>query len=314
MSEKVTLPNDEFLRKEFVETEVFELMEPQLYFLDFLPKVQTDAKSVKYRYEDTSAATDAKKKKPRKQTASAKFAMVSISDLNVGSALLSKEGFEVRIDEDAQQYAEGVDEIDRAFRRVAYYLADAVNTKILSVVTSDVNTTTNHFDPAVKWSDQGSAKPIDDLIGFAQDMRREGYPYRLTDTYVHSNEYWELMRYLTFLDTGMEKQKAVFGIPNISEPVVVIPAVGNVKVHELLSSMETQDILGFDQRFPCGTFYYAKNPKYPMTTENELGFHLHSFEDNNTHDLIYQFWIDFTVAVKEPYAALFNDGSVEKPI
>jgi len=313
MPTKVTLPNEEFLRKEFVEAKVFELLEPQLYFLDFLPKVQADAKAVKYKYESTSAATDTKKKYPRKHTAGAKFAMVSISDLTVGSAILSKEGFEVRIDEDAQQYPEGVDEIDRAFRRVAYYLAESVNSKILAAITSGVNTTTNHFNPSVEWSDP-NAQPINDLIGLAQDMRREGYPYRLTDVYLHTNEYWDLVRYLTFLDVGNDKQKAVFGIPNISESVITVPVLGNVKVHELLSSMETKDILGFDQRFPCGTFYYAKNPKYPMTVENELGFHVHSYEDNETHDLVYQFWIDFAVAVKEPYAAIYNDGSKGKPI
>jgi len=310
---EVVLPNSDFLRKEFVEEKIFKIMNPQLYFIDFFPKIRADAKSIAYKYEDTSAATDPKKKKLRNLTPGAKFAKVTVSDLKRGAAVISREGVEIRIDEDAQQYAEGVDEIDRAYRRAAYYLAESVNTKILDAVIAGVTTTTTNFNPQVEWSDP-SAKPIEDLISLAQDLKREGYPYKMTDVYIHSNEYFDLLKFLTNLDISGEKQRTIFGVPNIQETVINIPVLGNAAVHMLDSSITTQDIIAFDRTFPAGTYYYAINPKYPQTVENDIGFHLNNFDDNETHETVFQFWIDSTIAIKEPYAAIYNDGSSAKPI
>ena len=310
---EVVLPNSDFLRKEFVEEKIFEIMNPQLYFIDFFPKIRADAKSIAYKYEDTSAATDPKKKKLRNLTPGAKFAKVTVSDLKRGAAVISREGVEIRIDEDAQQYAEGIDEIDRAYRRAAYYLAESVNTKILDAVIAGVTTTTTNFNPQVEWSDP-SAKPIEDLISLAQDLKREGYPYKMTDVYIHSNEYFDLLKFLTNLDISGEKQRTIFGVPNIQETVINIPVLGNAAVHMLDSSITTQDIIAFDRTYPAGTYYYAVNPKYPQTVENDIGFHLNNFDDNETHEAVFQFWIDSTIAIKEPYAAIYNDGSSAKPI
>lgn len=309
----VTLPNNDFLQKEFVESTIFEIMTPQLYFLDFLPKIQADAKSVSYKYEDTSASTDTKKRKLRDLTPGAKFAKVTISDLKAGAAIITREGVEIRIDEDAQQYSEGVDEIDRAYRRAAYYLAESVNTKIVNAVIAGVTTSTTHFNPSVEWSDP-SAKPITDMIHLAHDLKREGYPYKATDFYLHSNEYFDLLEFLTNIDVTGEKQRTIFGVPNIQETIINIPVLGNAAIHGLDSSITTQDILVFDRRFPAGTYYYAVNPKYPMEKDNDIGFHVNKFEDNEAHDTVFQLWIDSSIAIKEPYAAIYNDGSSAKPI
>jgi hypothetical protein len=309
----IVLPNADFLRKEFVEEKIFEIMNPQLYFLDFFPQVRVDAKSVSYKHEDTSAATDTKKRKLRDLTPGAKFAKVTISDLKRGAAIISREGVEVRIDEDAQQYPEGIDEIDRAYRRAAYYLAESVNTKIINAVKAGVTTTTTAFDPAVEWSDP-SRLPIADLQHLMRDMKRVGYPYKMTDVYVDSSSYFDLIEYLTNLDISGEKQRTIFGVPNMLETVITIPVLGNAAIHMVDSGMDSQDIIVFDRNFPAGTYYYAVNPKYEQAVENEIGFHLNNFDDNETHETVFQFWIDSTIAIKEPYAAIYNDGSVAKPI
>lgn len=309
----VTLPNVDYLRKDFVEDEVFKIMNPLLEFLDFLPKIKANAKSISYRHEDTSAATDPKKKKLRNLTPGAKFAKVTVSDLKRGAAIISREGVEIRIDEDAQQYAEGVDEIDRAYRRAAYYLAESVNTKIINAITAGVTTTTTKFDPKVEWSDP-SAKPITDLQHVMRDMKRVGYPYKMTDVYIDSSRYFDLMEYLTNLDITGEKQRTVFGVPDMLKTEITIPVLGNAGIHMVDSGMDAQDIIVIDRNFPAGTYYYAVNPKFEQTVENDVGFHMHKFDDNDTHETAFQFWIDSTIAIKEPYAAIYNDGSVAKPI
>jgi hypothetical protein len=308
----IVSPNEEFLEKTFVEDEIFKIMNPQLYFLDFFPKVESDSKAVSYKFEDTSASTDPKKRKLRSLTPGARFAKVSVSDLKVGAAILTEEGVEIRIDSDARRFAEGLDEIDRAYKRAAFYLAETINSKILDAIKAKVTTTTTAFDPPVEWSDP-SAKPIEDLIDIAEDLDQEGYMYELSDVYVHRKEYYDLARHLTFLDVGSEKQREVFGKPNIND-TISIPVLDNALVHKLKSSMETQDILVFDREFPAGTYFYTIDPEYQTDTQNDIGFHVHTFKDENTHETVFHLWVESSIAIKEPKAAIFNDGSSAKPI
>lgn len=308
----IVSPNDEFLEKTFVEKEIFELIEPRLYFLEFFPKVQSDSKAVSYKYEDTSAASDTKRRKPRDLTPGAKYAKVTISNLKVGSAILTDEGAEIRIDSDARRYTEGLDEIDRAYKRAAYYLAHSINAKIFSAIIANVTTSTTVFNPAVEWSDP-AAKPIEDLINIAEDLDQEEYLYELTDVYVHRNEYYDLVRHLTFLDVGSEKQKEIFGKPNIKN-AITIPVLDDAIVHNLKSTITTQDILVFDRNNPAGTYFYSVNPEYQTDETNDIGFHVNKYHDEETHELVFQLWVESSIAVKEPKAAIFNDGSVAKPI
>ena len=308
----VESPNEEFLEKTFVEDKIFELLEPQLYFLDFLPKVQSDSKAVSYKFEDTSAATDTKKRKLRDLTPGAKYARVTISNLKVGSSIITDEGVEIRIDSDARRFTEGLDEIDRAYKRAAYYLAETVNSKIFTAVTANVTTSTTMFDPAVEWSDPAS-KPIEDLIDISEDLDQEGYIYQLTDVYVHKNEYYDLARHLTFLDVGSEKQKEIFGKPSLAN-AISIPVLDNAIVHKLKSSINTQDILVFDRNNPAGTYFYSIDPEYQTEAENDIGFNVNRFYDEETHELVFQLWVESSIAIKEPKAAIFNDGSSAKPI
>lgn len=308
----VVSPNEEYLETTFVEEEILELINPRLYFMGLLPKVQTNSKAVAFKYEGTSAASDPKRKKPRDLTPGAHYAKVTISNLRVGSAVLSDEGVEIRIDSDARRYTEGLDEIDRAYKRAAYYLAHSVNSKIYSAISANVTTSTTMFDPPVEWSDP-SARPLEDLIDISEDLDQEEYLYEMTDIFVHKKEYFDLVRYLTFVDVGSEKQKEIFGKPNVKN-AITIPVLDDAMVHNLKSTMVTQDILVFDRNNPAGTYYYSIDPEYQTENENDLGFNINRFMDEETHELVFQLWIESSVAVKEPNAAIFNDGSVAKPI
>lgn len=308
----VVSPNDEFLEKTFVERTIFELVEHQLPFLDFLPKVQTDSKAVSYKYESTSASTDSKKRKLRDLTPGAKYAKVTITNLSVGSSILTDEGVEIRIDSDARRFTEGLDEINRAYTRASRYLAESINSKIYTAIISNVTTTTTAFDPPVEWSDP-AAKPVEDLINIAEDLDQDDYLYQMTDIYVHKKEFYDLVRYLTFVDVGSEKQKDILGKPS-TKNAITIPVLDNAEVHNLRSCITTQDILIFDRNNPAGTYFYSVDPEYATDTVNDLGFHVNRYHDEETHELVFQLWVESSVAVKEPKGAIFNDGSSAKPI
>ncbi|WP_135612318.1 hypothetical protein [Methanococcoides sp. AM1] len=116
---QVSGQNQKFLRKEFVVGEVFKIMEPLHPFLEMLPKVKADARAVSYKQETVSASSDTKKK-PRTRTPSAAWTYLDITPMEMKSGLLNKKGFAIRIDEDAIDFTDGVDEIRRAYNKVAF--------------------------------------------------------------------------------------------------------------------------------------------------------------------------------------------------
>ena len=313
---QVSLPNEKFLQKEFVVPTVFKIMEPYLSFVDLLPKVKTDSRAVRYKKESVSASTDTKKRKPTTRTPSARFPFVDVSTISIESALLNQEGFAIRIDEDAVQFTEGIDQINRAFNRVGYWLAQDVNTQTGDALTDGATTPT--WTPTAVWSD-ATATPIDDLIRLSAQMDREGYPYAMTDVYIQYQNYTEMLQYLTAIDISADKQKTLYGVPNMTRRDIDIPVLG-ATVHSLKSGITEGNVLAMDKDSPAGTIFYNNNPKYSTSnityqtgdgeskTVPNVGFNYNTYVEDDTHDTVMQFWVDQVTVVKEPYAALYDSG------
>lgn len=312
----VTLPNEKFLRKEVVLSKVFEIMEPYLVFHDILPKVKAPERVVRYKQETTSASTDAKKKTPKTRTPGSKWAQLGITPMTIKAGVLNQEGFEIRIDEDAVQYAAGVDQIKRAYNRAAYWLAEHINTSIATALIAGATTPT--WTPTAAWS-AATATPVTDLRTFRHQMKREGYPYILSDVFVHSDNLDELSGYLTDVSIGDLKQREIFGMPKITDDYIDIPVI-HTQVHGLMSGITEGNLLGIDRRNPAGTFFYNNNPKYgsetikyrnsegKLVTVPNFGINVHKYHDDESHDEVFQLWVDSTTEIMEPYAALYDTG------
>ena len=315
---QVSLPNDAFLRKEFVVPRIFQIMEPYLAFLNILPKVKSDSRAIRYKQEAYSSSTDPKKKTPRRISPRSQWTYLDITQMEIKSAILNKEGFAIRIDEDAIQFTEGVDEINRAYNKVAYWLAQHLNTLTATALTDGATDLSTDWTPTAVWSDAG-ATPVDDLIRLEAQMEREGYPYVMTDIFIHKTNFYEMKAYLTSMDISDRKQKEIYGMPAISRHAITIPVVGST-IHKLLSGgIDEGYILALDAKNPAGTIYYNNNPKYStekiayktsegMKTVQNIGFNFNRYVDDETHDTVMQFWIDQVCVVKEAYAALYDSG------
>jgi hypothetical protein len=195
----VSAPNEEFLTKRFVIPKMYEIMNPLLAWTDIFPMVKATAPVVGYKQESTSDSGDTKKEKPRLMTTSGQWTYVNISQFTMKSAILNKKGYAIKIDQDALDYTEGVDEILRAFRKTGFWIAEDFNDRISSEITASATALSTDWTPAAVWSD-ANATPIADLEELEDVFIREGYPYRLTDVYVQKANFKELKKYLTSLD------------------------------------------------------------------------------------------------------------------
>jgi hypothetical protein len=317
----VTAPNEEFLTKRFLIPKMYEIMNPLLAWTDIFPQVRATAPVVAYKQEITSDSGDTKKERPKLMTTSGQWTYVEISQFTMKAANLNKRGFAIKIDQDALDYVEGVDEIQRALRKTGYWIAEDYNTRISTEIANSGTALAGNWTPAAKWSDANAA-PISDLEDLEDAFIREGYPYRLTDVFVHKDNFKELKKYLTSLDINQYKQEKLYGTPNNgNRDTLEIPVVGTT-VHRLLSGVSEGSIIAIDRNNPGITIFYNQSPRYSAmsgtyeTMQNgqkiskslSYGFNMNKYFDNETHQTIIQMWYDNAPVTIEPYAIATDTG------
>lgn len=319
----VSGPNEKFLTKEFVIPKLYEIMNPLLAFVDVFPKVQSTARTIAYKKEKTSDSADTNKQKPRTLTSSSQFTYLTINQMEIKAAVLNKKGFAIKIDQDAIDFTEGVDEIQRALRKVGFWLAQDYDEQVAAAITSGGTDISSAWSAKAVWSDLDNATPIADLEDLEDVMIREGYPYRLTDVYLYRDNFKELKKYLTSADISESKQKEIYGVPTVGLDTMTIPVIGST-VRRLLSGISDSQVIAIDRNNPGMTIFYNNSPRYSTATgayetvENgkkirkpySFGFNFNRYHDNETHEEVLQFWYDIAPTVIEPYALLYKSSAI----
>lgn len=309
--------NARFLQAPVALGQIMKVLEPDLKFYDVIPRVDSQGQPIMYLTKGSKSA-DGKKQTPQIRTPSSKFPEVQITRMTKTSALLGKEGLSIRFDEDALRLPAGADMIMDGFQTVAYWLAEYVNTNIYSVL--DAGSTDAGMSPTATW-DSATATPFEDLRNFKNGMKREGYPYRMTDIYLEMGNYNELEGYLANVDITDAQRNMIYGKPELNMDVINIPLIGNV--HGLFSGITTGDLMGLDRNHPGYALYYWNDPKYSMNeisyetvvdgkpvvkTVPNFGLNYHQYFENDTHDTVIQLWFDYKVVVKDAYSVITDNG------
>lgn len=317
----VSAPNEEFLTKKFVVPYMFEIMNPLLAWTDMFPMVQSTAPVVGYKQETVSDSSDTKKQKPKLKTTTGQWTYVNISQFTMKSAILNKKGFAIKIDPDALDYTEGVDEIQRAFRKTAFWIAEDFNDRISDEISASATALSTDWTPTAVWS-ADTANPIADLEELEDAFIREGYPYRLTDVYVHKTNFKEFKKYLTSIDIGDFKQQNLYGVPNNGKmDSIDVPVVG-ATVHRLLSGVSEGSIIAMDRNNPGLTVFYNPSRRYSILNGNyntiangqkisktlAYGFNYNRYTDQETHEEVIQLWYDNVPVMLEPYSIATDSG------
>ena len=306
---KVYLSNEVYLQKDFVADHIVNIMAPALEWAPLMPKVRADSKAIWALREPTSAASDTARRAPRAHTAGSKFVKVGITGLEEISTTMASYGLEIRIDEDAVRYAEGIDSIDRSFRRVAYWLTSDINDRIGVTLCTGVRQSAagdKFFDKSTpEWSSP-AADPIGDLQLLVADMEHDEYPYELTDVFLNKENFDELQKYLMSLDVVKAEREEIFGLPNFKMASVNVPVLG-LRLHRT-RSVPKGSLVGIDGRQHPSSYYYSLDPRFAASQDNDLGFNVHSYVDEDSHDTVFQFWVDYAVLVKEPLAGIYYGG------
>jgi len=315
------LPNDYIWQKEFIEGFMIEKFSKTMEWLDFIPKVETDAESIVGYREQYSADTDPKKRLPRKRTSGAEFVVVTASDLQEISAIVAQAGWSVVFTERARRFARtDRDMVRRRLMRIINWMGEYMNREIISALTNATKGVDREasgmkfYDRTVaKWSAE-TANPVDDMILMSQDMEDHAPGYRATDFFVHKDNFAEMLRHLINLDVDRPTREALFGMPQAQMDSIYIPVLG-ATIHKVQYGLTEGDIMAMDRSITPATMYYTYNPEYapkefvPMennqTLDNNFGLHSHRYLEDKTHELNIQLWLENTIMVKDATAGLF---------
>lgn len=310
--------NARFLQTPVILSEIMRIMEPDLKFIDKIPSVDTGGQPVVYGIKNSRSA-DSQKQKPRMQTPSSKFAEVQISRLTKDTAITKTEGLSLRFDKSALDLPAGRDMIMDGYSTVGYWLAEYMNTEIYSAIRA--GGTDAGVTPAATWSTTATATPMIDMLAFKNAFKREGYAYRLTDAFVHTNNLNEMEGFLISSELQPYRD-AVINAPYQDQ--IVLPMEGKPVLHGCFSGITDGDILGLDRNHPAASLFYYNDPKFSTppdisyeTVVNgqptvksvpNFGLSSHQYYDDETHESVVQIWMDFVVKVKDAYGIIYDNG------
>jgi hypothetical protein len=320
LADHMSGPNAQFLRKTFIVSKVFELMDPYLVFSGMFPAVPVDARAVITTKDNYSNSSDPLKVWPTRLTESADWPNVNISPIVQDSAMLQKHGLQMKVGEDLLKTASDRTVIMKQIQRVAFWMAQFMNSNIGTTLISDGTALAGNWTPTAAW-DQSNADPVRDLVTFKRSMRRSDKPFACTDIYVNTSEYNDLELFLIDVNADAAK-RAQIGQTTVGEDAIYIPALRGT-VHRVDDGIDSGSIVGLDQINSCGTYYYYNDSRYGsqsvsytvvqegkkvQKTVPGFGLNTHQYFDDKTHEIVTQFWFDGIFVVEEPYGTINDTG------
>lgn len=319
---------DRYLQPGFAIRKVYEIVEPNLIFGDYVSgPVQEDKASFLYMYDDVGISGDTKKQTAPRFEVGADLPRLDFSVPSTAAAITEAKGFEIAIPRAlVRDGIAGEAAIDRVMRRAGYILAEQINTVILAAMTGGATGATTVFDASVAangvWSGVDAA-PVTDLMALAQDMDVEGYPYRTSDVFVNKAGFYELKEYLNFVDGDQFSDQRVTGTMINRDTIYVKQA--DVTVHKVMSGMTDSYVLGLDMLNPGGELHVYNDPMFSVgaptisykTIENgksvtksapNVGVHFYSYMEEDTKNSVLQYWFENKTAITQPLALQYSSG------
>jgi hypothetical protein len=317
-----------FLRADFQAKDLDMLIAPLLIWDEFIPKETVGARAFTYFKETISgtqkhAGTDPRKEYAPARASGSEFAYVTVSPFEQAVGALKSRGIAFALDEDALTFSEGVDPLVRTRTRVSYWLAEQINTEMLTAMTNNFSTTNTDdtamedivehstdfgvettvgnlagvIDDPYDW-DLPDGDPVTDLIDLKTVMDdQDGYNYNATDCWMRYRDLNLLNKYIMDIDADWQSD------PNggfTTNAIAGLTLHGVQNTAGFPTTVGDGYILMLDSANPTGTTYQTFYPQYPKTDN----MNYHSYVKDETHDHHYQFWYTRQTVIVEPLSML----------
>lgn len=314
---------DRYLQKGVALPLMYEKMEPYLQWGNWINLIPSADQSFTYLYDSTGKSSDSKKETPPKHSFPGKFPELDRSRRSISSEVLQEQGFAIRIPRSViLSTARGKAEIMDSFESAGFWMAEAINTSILTTLLAC--TSTGSIVGGSAWSGT-TATPVQDLLTQGKAMRREGYPFRFTDGFVDEDDWYDLADNVTVYDADYQSKDKIFGIIDVSKDTIYIPAA-KATVHLVMSGMTNGTLLGLDRNNKGAELHYFNDPEYSTAkvsykstdagtdgrpvnlTVPNMGIHFQKLYEEDTHDTVLQFWYNNKSVITKQYGFYRGTG------
>lgn len=331
MSDAITLRDEDFLRKEFQDAALDEFGLPALVWEGLMPHVPANAPKITYLAEQYSHMTDPLKLAPPTRTGRGEFASVHISGLERNVAAIRGWGMQLVFDPEMIMWEDQIDDIQRARQRFAWWMAEWVNNSVASDITNNYSTTITATDTYLDgiitrnsdvgyestlghlvithdsgtdgW-DEADRNPVGDIFQWKtafesqEPAAGELYPYSLTDLFLDSVNYGQLVEYM------VDKTSTVWQV-DPRGGAVTIPAIGGVRInvqkaafYDLDGAKKNNIAFLFDRNAMPATIYEGFDARF-----DQVGpWNTNQYDDPKDHTTIYQAWAYRVTVLKRPKA------------
>jgi hypothetical protein len=295
-----TLDPRQILQPGILEGIMNKKLEQNLDFKDMFPVVKTDALSFAYFKDITTAGADiasGAQATPSALMELGELDEIETSSINMEYGGMNRFGYQMRFSKRQLREAAIIDEIRRAVDRAAFGIAKKMNDDIISAIAANGQSLGNG---AADWAAAG-ATPVEDLLTFKNASMVEGYPYELTDMFLHQNNYFELMKYIQGIDINWVQSPFGAG----SE----LPVINGVKLHNVRSTQVVEDAYyGMDARFPGLTIYEYVDGEKSQIENGHINMNMY-VEEKYPYNTVVEMFVERGIAAKLPYALYYDaDG------
>lgn len=317
--------SDRWLQPGFAIKKIYEKVEPNLIFGDYLNgPIMEDRASFMYLYDDVGISGDTKKQTAPRFQAGADLPRLDFSLPSTAAAMTESKGFEIAVPRSVvRDGVAGEAAIERYFNRAGYILSEQINTAQYTAMTAGTGSTTLYAASVAAggvWSG-AEATPVTDLMALAEDADIEGYPYSTTEAFVHKNSFYDAKEYLNFIDGGQFNDGRPTGTLVNRDTIYVKQA--DMTLHKVKSGLTDGDILGIDRNNLGAELHVYSDPMFSTASARvnyktivdgkevtksapNMGLHYYEYMEKDTKATIMQFWFENKTVLTEPLAIQYE--------
>ena len=290
----ITLSAEKMLRKEFVERAILTKMKPQLYFLDIFPVVDLGgATTFTHFIDDQNAEDDIQNgvmSEPLPVTELSELTKIDISPISKKVGDTYQFGYAFEWSEAKLKENGFIDELARAYDRMAYGMARKLNGDIFNIMDTYAQSGITLND-----GDWGSSAQInDDIIDLKYKFEDQTFQeYTLTDMYLNTNQIREANKFYKALDGGF----------NMND-------VEGVTFHNTKSTVTDGTAYCIDKNVKPLSIYKNVNPKHSTLSNPISGLiNINTYQqDKYPFKSGFECWMEVGVAVKHSNAIVKQTG------
>jgi hypothetical protein len=307
----ITLSPKQFLQPTRLEGLVNKQLETNLQLVNLFDTVPQDETTVTYLQDLTTAGEDyenAVTSKPFELGELSGLPEIEISPVTQKSGMLQPFGFKLAVSKRDINKGSVIDDLSRSVFRATYVMARYMDDKLIDALQGVTNDISEQSGAAVWSSDDATI--ASDIINFQKAFDLDGYKTKLTDLFVHKDNFYEAKEYYSSLiiaNTGNPKDTSDF-----QDQDIIDTGLGTMLHRARSAKIAEGGYIGLDTRpgFKPITIHAYRDPDAKADSTFPLVNVFQYNEQEYPHRIITEFVSDIFPALKLPNSACYKSSGI----